>query len=303
MIATLSDAEKQKIRLYLPGANCRKDLIIQLLRNELAMSLLNVKQEKKTKQAFTDIKSQWMDIVQRDESFLWQFSIDKYKLDNNLWSKGLRTDSVLNAANLQEPLLNPYDSMLDTNSGDTTQLKINSSTIVRNSATNAIVADSRNLSVELIDRSKTSDNIKADSALDLNVSLLRDALIAHAFKQQHLDVKALSIQIISKEKLDRYRCFPRIISRFLNLDLKTLLFNKGNKIGYGIKYSIVDDILQFTGIVGRNMKDKTIVVQIVNKRGRILKEVWINDIDIGSGQNPVIELSQKNPKASTTTAL
>ena len=299
MISNLSDAEKQKIRLYTPGVNCRKDLIIQLLRNELVMSQLSTKHEKKTKQAFMELKSEWMDLVQRDESFLWQFSVDESKLDHKLWSKELRANSMLHVVDLQ----NPYGSTSDKNYSDNTTMKINSST-VENGTANAIMTDSRSLRVELFDRSKTSDNIKADSNLKINISLLEDAIIAYAFKQQHLDVKALSVQILCKEKVDRYHCFPHMVSRFLNLDLKRLLLNKGDEIGYGVKYTIADDILQFSGVVNRNMKDRTIVMQVVNKRGRILREVWIKDMDMmGSGQNPVIELSQKNPKESTITAL
>ena len=95
-----------------------------------------------------------------------------------------------------------------------------------------------------------------------------------------------------RKKIAQYYCLPNIVSRFFKLDLRPLALGSSSKIGYGIKYKILDDVLRFSGFVNRDMKDKTIVVQVMNKRGKILKELWIRGVESGSEQESLIELSR-----------
>jgi len=67
-------------------------------------------------------------------------------------------------------------------------------------------------------------------------------------------------------------------------------FNDRNKIDYGINYKIFERRLCFYGNVQKDFEDKTIVLQIMNTRHKILKEIWIH----GKTSNDMRESILKN---------
>ena len=138
--------------------------------------------------------------------------------------------------------------------------------------------DKKNLNVELVDRSEDAETIIARSS-QINSSLLQHALVGHAFKQQHLNAKIAFVNVLSKEQMNKYMCVPNFLASFLKLDLQPILSTKGHKIGYGIRYKIIGDVLRFSGVVDESIKNKTIVIQIVKKGGKILREIWIKGIE------------------------
>jgi len=58
------------------------------------------------------------------------------------------------------------------------------------------------------------------------------------------------------------------LKQFLKLDLNEITFFGKNKLGFGIKYKIYDETstLYFYGTPWKNLKEKTLVVQIKSKR-------------------------------------
>ena len=49
-------------------------------------------------------------------------------------------------------------------------------------------------------------------------------------------------------------------------------------IGYGINYQLKKGFLEFYGTCRNDIEDRTIVVQIKNKRGAILREIWLSGV-------------------------
>ena len=214
--------------------------------------------------------------MQINEPQLWQFSIDQAKLDSELEARGIYAESKHQNEDVLEPAINVSGQISSVNRKSSTKnLHLSSSD---ESLTGSALIDKKNLNVELVDRSEDAETIIARSS-QVNLSLLRHALVAHAFKQQHLNAKIAFVNILSKEHMNKYMCVPNFLASFLKLDLRPILSTKGHKIGYGIRYKIIGDVLRFSGVVNESMKNKTIVIQIVKKRGKILREIWVKGVE------------------------
>jgi len=104
----------------------------------------------------------------------------------------------------------------------------------------------------------------------VNVSLLKDAIRAFAYKCQCIDLSAIDSQVLMKEKRT-----TNWVKTFLKLDLRKINYLNNIKVDYGIKCNFEDDCLIFSGNVQSNFKRKTVVIQIMNHHERIMKELWI----------------------------
>jgi len=107
----------------------------------------------------------------------------------------------------------------------------------------------------------------------VNMELLKDAIIKYAFESHSIDALPAGIDIQVKQKIPTGGFL-----RFLKFNLLSISFNDKNKIDYGINYRIFDDKLCLSGVVQKNFKDKTIVIQITNAKHRIIKELWIHGV-------------------------
>ena len=292
VVSELPTKLQDNVRQYNPGVDSRKDLINQLILNELVMVRLHTKEERRTRQAFERIKSKWTDLIQVDEVHLWQFHVDQAKLEYELELRGVYTEARLQNEATQESMVNlpAVISRFSINRNSKTELD---SSISHSDLKRGTLTDTKGLNVELMNRSGIAKQVSNKNS-QINVDLLRSALVAYASKQQHLNIETVFVNVASKERVNIYPVLPRVLTRFLKLDLQPLLFSKGQKIGYGIKYRIVDDILQFYGTVSKNMRDKTIAIQIVNKRGRILRELWVEAVETDFEQESLIESKSMN---------
>jgi len=108
---------------------------------------------------------------------------------------------------------------------------------------------------------------------DLNVKLLKDAILAHAFENQSLDVSAINIRISGMQKISE-----NYLRRFFRLDLESIDFSSKGKLGYGIDYEISNEMLIFLGTPEKRFKGKTMMVQIMNKKQKILKEISVHGV-------------------------
>ena len=105
----------------------------------------------------------------------------------------------------------------------------------------------------------------------INMDLLKEGILAHAFDSQNIDILPVHVQFLAKEKMD-----GPMWKQFLKFDLANLSFNEPGKIGYGVRYQKKFNTLYFHGLVEEDFRNKTIVLQIVNMKQKILKELWIH---------------------------
>jgi len=223
-----------------------KDLVHQLILNE--MTLRRIGNEKKTLEIFEEIKSKWVDLVEYcgNEGFI-------------IRSKNLASE--LQARNINVSLVN-------NNSEYSWENKVEDSESLVSSPTK------RSIEKELI----LSPNIIGDIP-KINIGLLKDAIIAYAFENQSVSGSRYEISIQSKEVLD----VASSLRRFLKLDLLNLVLNSPKQLGYGVKYRFDGNKLVFYGKPEEELENKILVVQIVTRRGWILKEVEIQGVQGGNG--------------------
>ena len=112
---------------------------------------------------------------------------------------------------------------------------------------------------------------------NVNVDLLKNAILAYAFECQNIDMMPVFIQFKVKEKIK-----TNFLKRFLKLDLQDCPFSEKGKIGYGIRYDREFNTLSFSGTARRDIEGKTLVFQITDLRQRILKELWIFGKGLGN---------------------
>ena len=279
MVIQMTAEQQNQVRSYTSTINPRKDIILQLVFNHLTTIRLHMNKDKQTLRVFRHIKQKWRDLVLVDDVNIWQFKANQTAILSALQSSG------------------------EHNRINTKELSIALPTIASNSS----AMDSRtkiseeSIHAELMKDSKKCEQTSIEkTALNINIDLLQNALIAHAFKEQHIDIETIFVNVVSKEKIKRRIPGLRILLKFLKLDLHPLLFDKGHKLGYGLRYKIVDDVLQFYGSISRTIVGKRLYVQIATKRGKILREISIrgdetNPEQIGFKRNKVS--SNLDPKS------
>ena len=98
----------------------------------------------------------------------------------------------------------------------------------------------------------------------VNQDLLENALISYLYKQQSVDCFAAAVKVLTLQK------FPKnFIYRFFKKDLREI------QIDYGFNYKIQNGVLNFSGTPTHDFVGTTVVLQVVNRKQRILKEIWI----------------------------
>jgi len=211
-----------------------REIIQQIVINKIVQKQLESKQETATRDVLNQIKNKWMDLVIPTSSSC--FHINKENFERQL--------SKVNLKNLKPSKVDRSLSCISV-AGDT-------------------------------DTSSCYDS-GAELLLEnnqVNRDLLENALIAHAFDFQNLDITTMQIDVISYKKI-KGKSLWFLIKKLLLRDLKPFVFLNKREIGYGIEYTIHENTLQFTGKLTHDLKDNTIVVHLKNSRGRILRELWL----------------------------
>jgi len=148
------------------------------------------------------------------------------------------------------------------------------------SSSSQFVLNSENLERELSgDIQESFDETTLSTQLlqvrtELNMDLLGNAIVAHAFSFQNLNIDTIRIDVISYKKLKGNSLWILMRRLFLK-DLKPFVFLNKREIGYGIEYTIDENTLHFSGKLTYDLKDNVIIVHVKNHRGRVLKEMWI----------------------------
>ena len=133
------------------------------------------------------------------------------------------------------------------------------------------------LNMELIDGSRSS-NVNSQNNPKINLTLLNAALIAYIERKHHLNVDLIRLSVHSREETMEPAWLPGFIARFLKLDLKPILWATGDKLGYGIRYTIDDGIIRIFGVPDQTFEGRTVVIQ-VNRRHRIKRELWLRGVE------------------------
>jgi len=105
----------------------------------------------------------------------------------------------------------------------------------------------------------------------LNINLLEDALVSLVFTHHTIYSLAIQVSVLIMGKASR-----NFIFTFLKKDLREIGFQDKGKLDYGFDYKIKNGALNFYGSPTQDFRGKTIVAQIVNRKQRILKEIWIH---------------------------
>ena len=232
---------------YKDKDNSHKLSVQNLIINELTMRRLKFKEEKKTLEIYEKIKTKWIDLVDMDHNTS-QFFIKNKNLAHVLQSYGINITELLSQAETAEE---EFESL---------------SGLTVSSASKA------SMEKELI-LSKVSEK---DSS-KINIGLLKDAILAYAFDRQNVYATRNQIFIQSRELIASDQGSKGRLRRFLKLDMVGLVQSSTKELGYGLKYKIVGNKVIFYGKLEDEIKSRTVVVQIVSKRGWILKEFFIQD--------------------------
>ena len=242
----------------------RRELVQQLILNDLVMIQLNTTKERLTMQVFKRLKDRWRSLIVKDSSYLWQFGVDNiklyYELDvNGVYAACTQTGGLYKCTAILKTLFfkKNYNRASKSKSKPESSVNYRESTIIKPTVLSK--------KVEFKDFNKFKG---------INLDLLRKALIAHAFTKHHVNTKAIDVRIACNQVVD-VACVPRVVSQFLKMDLQLLHFNKGNKIDCGIRYKITNNILEFSGITNDDIEDRTLVVQVALLNSKILKEISI----------------------------
>ena len=286
-VASLPLSKQLKLEYYTQLTGSRRDLIDQLVLNDIARTQLDSKQEKLTKQAFHQIKENWISLVEhKGGSHGWELSINQTELERQIQERGINVSRNLQKSHPKNTLeLIPRTSL-----GKETNSKV-----IDLSASN--IPDtvlSCDISKNLISKSAREvqhGHLNEQHESRVNLGLLNSALIAYAYRQHHLNVKMIDVSVVSREKTNDPWWLPGLLARFLKLDLRQILYALGDQLGYGIRYRVDYNVIHFFGTVKNNFERRNVVIQIYRKR-RIIRELWLSGVADMSRQESV--LNNKN---------
>lgn len=166
----------------------RKEIIIQIIANNIVERQLHSPEESATKNVFHRIKHNWINIVQPVQEPC-QFTVNKSKLKNELQTAGLSSYMI--------PANNTTKKEHRRKSENTkTELSMVSLSEFERSAS----LPNKSLEVHL-NNAEAEESLKHRGKNDINLSLLENAIIAHAFRYHNLDINKADVDIIILKKV------------------------------------------------------------------------------------------------------
>ena len=106
-----------------------------------------------------------------------------------------------------------------------------------------------------------------------NLDLLKKALVVYVTKHHEIEDLEWKVAVELKMKIQRNPLFT-----FLKLDLQKIPNGEKSQKAYGIDYHIQEDHLIVSGTPHANFEGRTVVLQGLSERQRILKELWIHGV-------------------------
>jgi len=274
-----SNNNNQESKKYIMEVNSHKSLIQQIIINKIVKRQLELSNEKETRRIFLEVKNDWVDLVEGDTS---HFAVNEAKLIKKLKQIGVDIDgdepqSSSEQQSIDDLIEYQREHSFTIDRFDNIHFKEDREGLIDGEAVNTTRS---NRSVSPIKPKPLEKPLLGNKRI--NIDLLGNAINAHAFEYQHIDIEAIDIHVEAKQKT-RGSSIIHQLKRFLKLDLRPIAFMDKGKIGFGILYQIQNDILHFYGVPHTNVKGKTIVVQITNGKGKILRELWLYGFNSNDG--------------------
>jgi len=254
ILESLTFVERHCVKYYIQINDEQKDIIHRIIFDKFILLEIGLPSEKQTLSIFKKIKDQWIDIVEQEDPSQPYLKVNKLKLNYALQNIDSKIKPQRASPNAQK------DGLLDM-----TQNSVRSRIL----SNNHLFEKSANNIEENLLESSLSDKLK-----NVNMELLELALQAHAFKSHHLDAQKEQATIISNERKVGSSCFYKI-KALLRYHLQMLQFTNKEELGYGLKYVFKKNVLHFCGMPEASMEYETLVVQILNKREMIMREIYI----------------------------
>jgi len=228
----------------------QKTLIYQLVFNKLIKSQLNLPGEGETKRIFEVLKMQIFNMIEWQADGDRQFIINDKRLRENL--KQINID-LLDL----EPRKNFSLNSLSTE--------------------NSLKTIDSNSSIENPEGLRDYDD--GNNLLTLNYGLLKEALWVHMFELVKLQENINNLFILCKKEKD-VSFWTKIKKSFYSFIFeKSTLPTKAidtKELGYGLKVENRQGVLRFSGIIEEFIMEHTLVVQIIDKWGFIIREFEIH---------------------------
>jgi len=262
VVRTMSVADRIRVKRFNSADDFQRDLIFQLILNRAIHAQLDLEGEKETKQAYEQIKSKWVNFISHNRNS--QLVLKHEGLEKELSRAGICINGKA------------YDSIDTTQDQESERLHS--------------PAKNRSFEKELLGSSSV---VQIKQRLTVNADLLEKALVAYASKYHHIDAKPFDVDIQSLQKLTSSSPRLEIIYQFLKMDLKSLAFINKREVGGGIKYRIKNDTLHFYGTANNDIRDQTLVVQIMNAKRRILRELWIHGMEEGERKSLLTQVNEE----------
>ena len=273
--ATISPLGRNDKRYhYSQFTDVRRDLITQLVVNEIVIRQLSLKREQATKQAFESLKSSWALLIHHEaNSPAWQLSIDETQLKYLLSANGF-DQKPMQSKDSQKSHMKTFE-LTSTQSlskqVDSTIMNSSDTTYPNNNSSSGL---SNNLNTELISTDKTiQDNIFKE--MEVNINLLRNALLARTYRKYHLNVDVTDVNVCLLRETNGPWYLPKVVAKLVKRDLRPVRSATGKILGYGLRHKIEGGAIYFFGVVEGLLEGTTTIVQI-NRKLKIVKELWMN---------------------------
>jgi len=105
----------------------------------------------------------------------------------------------------------------------------------------------------------------------VNIDLLKKALVVHATKNHELNYLHSKLDILVHEQKPTSGLF-----KFFKQDLERIQYSDKGILIYGLSFNIKQNTFEITGTLDNSFEGKVLVIQIVTRHQRILKELWIH---------------------------
>jgi len=269
VVLTLSESKRNKLANYNEAAESSRNLINQLVLNDIVRMQLNLKQERDTRQAFLQLKDNWFSFTEHcDGSHSWHLSINLQEMDRKFQEVNNNEEKTAQKAKTDTLELTPRVSLVS---------KAQSAVVSTGPAGSLSYSLLKDIS-EPYKEYRVGENQEArqkeKNVPRVNPWLLKSALVAHAYQEQHLDVRMIDVKIVSREKTSCPWYLPGILGRFFKRDLKKIRYTSGDELGYGLNRKTHHHVITLFGTMHSKFENKTLVIQ-VNQKRRIFRELWL----------------------------
>ena len=276
IVAELPKSQSSKLKYYNDISTRRRELTNQLVKDEIVLRLLESKTEGLTKRAFERLKNSWVNLIQHETGQPgWKLSLNERAFRREFNNQRVYIYAEQGGEQQSGDLPDNFE-LSDREYVTKNDTKTPATNIIDTSGSED--TSSLNLNTKLIaDNKKDNGPLNVSNPARVNINLLKDACVAYAHRQQHLNVRIRRLAIVAKKKVKMLWWMPMFLAKPLKFDLGTIYCAIGDNLGNGIRCNIEDEVIYFSGNVDETFIHKTMVVQLSKSR-RILRELWFRGV-------------------------